>query len=116
MVSSSDSTEISALRVKTRPPTESSAVLSLASAAVQMEPKRNTTESSGFGWLFIVALRSGDQQAEFRQKSKILLHGLSRHIAVRAMALRSEGRIEIADELIDGTRAVHQYQETAHGL
>src|SRR5436190_16269955 len=102
MVSSSDSTEISALRVKTSPPTESSAVLSLASAATPMEPKaRSATLHSRREWRFIVVLRSRDQQAKFRQQSKILLHGLARHTAARAIGSRHEGRIQIANQLID---------------
>src|SRR6266516_36031 len=114
MVSSADSTEISPLRVNTRPPTESSAVLSLASAAVPIEPKaRSATQYSRFRWRFIVALRSGNQQAKFRQKCKILLHRRARH-SVRATASRFERRIEIADEFIDRTGAVHQHQKTSY--
>src|SRR5882724_3335262 len=117
MVSSADSTEISALRVSTRPPTESSAVLSLASAAVPIEPKaRSAAQRSRFGWQFIVALRLGNQQAKFRQKCKVLLHRRACHGSRRAIALRFEGRIEIVDELIDGTRSIHQHQKTSHGL
>src|SRR4051812_18222412 len=116
MVSSTDSTEISALRVNTRPPTESSAVLSLASAAVPIAPKaRNATQRSRFEWRFIVALRSGNQQAKLRQKCKILLDRRARN-TLRAVALRFQCRIEIVDQFIDRAGPVHQHQKASHGL